>query len=431
VSKEVRQDVMTIIARTARLGRRDILTSMVGEYSRGEAANRAGVDSGYIDRLIELGIIEPDAAGRLTKGDVRRAQMAQTLEAAGIALETLAASIRDDNLSLGFMDAPTYERFATLSDETFEGLSERTALPLDLLMLIREAAGGAMPDPDDRIREDELAVVPLIEAGLAMGFRPISIARRLRVLGDSLRRVAETEADAYRTDLMEPMLADGATAADLSATSTSADTLRLDQAMDEALIAIWHAQQVRPWTADIIAIFEKSMTDAGRLLAPSSRPPAICFLDITGYTRLTHDQGDNAAAELAEDLGRLVQRTAMQHGGRPVKWLGDGVMIFFRDSGSGVLAALEMVEGIASAGLPPAHVGLHAGPVLSQEGDYFGETVNLASRIAAYARPREILVTQKVVDESAAIGAIFTEIGPVELKGIPGVIRLHAAHRLA
>jgi adenylate cyclase len=402
---------------------------MVGEFSRGEAANRAGVDSGYINRLIELGIIGPDAADRLTKGDVRRAQMAQTLETAGIALEALAASMRDGSLSLGFMDAPTYERFATLSDETFEGLCERTALPLDLLMLIREAAGGAMPNPDDRIREDELAVVPLIEAGLAMGFRPISIARRLRVLGDSLRRVAETEADAYRTDLMEPMLADGATAAELSATSTSADTLRLDQAMDEAMIAIWHAQQVRPWTADIIAIFEKSMTDAG-LLAPISRPPAICFLDITGYTRLTHERGDRAAAELAEGLGRLVHRTAIEHGGRPVKWLGDGVMIFFRDPGSGVLAALQMVDGIASAGLPPAHVGLHAGPVLSQEGDYFGETVNLASRIAAYARPREVLVTQEVVDESFDAGATFTEIGPVELKGIPGVVRLHAAHRL-
>ena len=403
---------------------------MVGEFSRGEAANRAGVDSGYIDRLIELGIIGPDAADRLTKGDVRRAQMAATLETAGIALEALAANMRDGSLSLDFMDAPTYERFATLSDETFEGLSERTALPLDLLMLIREAAGGAMPNPDDRIREDELAVVPLIEAGLAMGFRPISMARRLRVLGDSLRRVAETEADAYRTDLMEPMLADGATAAELSATSTSAATLRLDHAMDEAVIAIWHAQQLRPWTADIIAIFEKSMTDAG-LLAPTSRPPAICFLDVTGYTRLTHERGDRAAAELAEGLGRLVHRTAIEHGGRPVKWLGDGVMIFFRDPGSGVLAALQMVDRIASAGLPPAHVGLHAGPVLSQEGDYFGETVNLASRIAAYARPREVLVTQEVVDESLDVGATFTEIGPVELKGIPGVVRLHAAHRLA
>ncbi len=400
----------------------------MAEYSRRDAANRSGVDASYIDRLVELGIIVPDATGRLTKGDVRRAQMAQTLESAGIAPETLAASIRDGGQSLGFMDAPTYARFATLSDETFEELSDRTGLPLDLLKLIREAAGGAMPSPDDRIREDELAVVPLIEAGLAMGFRPISIARRLRVLGDSLRRVAETEADAYRADLMEPMLASGATAAEVSATSTSPDTLQLDQAMDEAVLAIWHAQQVRPWTADLITIFEISMTEAG-LLKPIRHPPAMCFLDITGYTRLTHDRGDEAAADLAERLGGLVHRSATERGGRPVKWLGDGVMIFFRDPGPGVIAALEMVDGIASAGLPPAHVGLHAGPMLSQAGDYYGETVNVASRIAEYARAGEVLVTQEVIDASVDVDAAFTEIGPVELKGIPGAIPLHRAHR--
>ena len=397
-------------------------------YSRRDAAKRSGVDAGYIDRLIELGIIIPDAADQLTKGDVRRAQMAQTLETAGIAPESLAASIRDGSQSLDIMDAPTYERFATLADETFEALSDRTGLPLELLMVIREAAGGAMPNSNDRVREDELTVVPLIEAGLAMGFRSRSIARRLRVLGDSLRRVAETEADAYRTDLMEPMLASGATAAELSATSTSPNTLRLDQAMDEAVLAIWHAQQIRPWTADLITIFEKSMTEAG-LPTPIRHPPAMCFLDITGYTRLTHDRGDEAAAELAESLGRLVHGIAPERGGRPVKWLGDGVMIFFRDPGPGVLAALEMVEGIGSTGLPPAHVGLHAGPVLSQAGDYFGETVNLASRIAEYASPGQVLVTQEVIDASHDVSADFTEIGPVELKGIPGVVRLHAAHR--
>jgi len=400
----------------------------MAEYSRAEAASRAGLDAGYIDRLIELGIITPDPADQLTTGDVRRAEMARTLETADIALEDLAASIRDGHLSLAFMDAPTYDRFAILSDETFEGLSERTGLPLDLLMLIREATGSAMPNPDDRVREGELAVVPVIEAGLAIGFRTVSIARRLRVLGDGLRRVAETEADAYRSDLMEPMLAKGATAAELSATSTSAETLRLDQAMDEAVLAIWHAQQVRPWTADIITMFEQSLADAG-LLTPLHRPPAICFLDITGYTRLTHERGDEAAAELAEGLGRLVHRSATEHGGRPVKWLGDGVMIHFPDPGSGVLAALDMVDGVSAAGLPPAHVGLHAGPVLSQEGDYFGQTVNLASRIGEYARPGEVLVTQEVVDASAEVGATFSEIGPVELKGISTVVRLHAARR--
>jgi class 3 adenylate cyclase len=69
-----------------------------------------------------------------------------------------------------------------------------------------------------------------------------------------------------------------------------------------------------------------------------------------------------------------VQRTSIKYGGRPVKWLGDGVMFFFPNPGPGVVAALEMVVGVAEAELPPAHVGLHAGPVIFQEGDYYGQT---------------------------------------------------------
>jgi len=121
----------------------------------------------------------------------------------------------------------------------------------------------------------------------------------------------------------------------------------------------------------------------------------MCFLDISGYTRLTQERGDAAAAELAEQLGRIVQRTSVTYGGRPVKWLGDGVMLHFPNPGRGVEAALEMVVGVAEAGLPPAHVGLHAGPVIFQEGDYYGQTVNVASRIAGYAQAGEVIVSRR------------------------------------
>jgi adenylate cyclase len=170
------------------------------------------------------------------------------------------------------------------------------------------------------------------------------------------------------------------------------------------------------------------MANAGLQSRPD-RPPAMCFLDITGYTRLTQERGDEAAAALATQLARLVQRTSVQHGGRPIKWLGDGVMFFFKDPGPGVVAALEMVDGVVEAGLPPAHVGLHAGPVIFQEGDYYGQTVNVASRIAEYARPGEVLVSQAVVDASAGTDVAFREIGPVELKGVAGAMQLHAASR--
>jgi adenylate cyclase len=94
-----------------------------------------------------------------------------------------------------------------------------------------------------------------------------------------------------------------------------------------------------------------------------------------------------------------------------------------------VLAALDMVEGVATRALPPAHVGIHSGPVVFQEGDYFGRTVNIAARIAEYARPGEVLVSQEVVEAADGIPVSFAEIGPVELKGLSGTLRLHTARR--
>ncbi len=153
----------------------------------------------------------------------------------------------------------------------------------------------------------------------------------------------------------------------------------------------------------------------------------MSFLDITGYTRLTEERGDEAAADLAERLAILVRRSSQEHGGQPVKWLGDGVMFYFPDPGQGVLSALDMVAGAATRSLPPARVGMHAGPVVFQEGDYFGRTVNIASRIAGYARPGEVVVSQDVVEAAAGTNVTFTEIGPVELKGVSGPLRLHTA----
>jgi class 3 adenylate cyclase len=173
---------------------------------------------------------------------------------------------------------------------------------------------------------------------------------------------------------------------------------------------------------------ENSLEQAG-VRSKLTRPPAICFLDLSGYTKLTEERGDEAAAELAGSLSRLVQRTSHERGGRPVKWLGDGVMFYFKDPGGGVLAALEMIEHVPAAGLPPARCGLDAGPVIFQEGDYFGRTVNNAARIAAYARSGEVLVTQQVAEASDIEEVMFTDIGDVELKGVAQPVRLHAVSR--
>jgi adenylate cyclase len=398
----------------------------VEERSRHDVARRAGVDPAYVDRLVELGILEPRPGDAFSEGDVRRARWIRSLERAGVSLDGMAAAVRQGALSFAFLDVPAFDRFALLSDTTFRELSERTDVPLELLTVVREAFGFAEPRPDDRVREDELSVVQAIELQLSMGFRPVVIERWLRVCEDSLRRITETETDWYGTEVVRPLLESGMTEAQMLEAQAEVGS-RIAPLTEQATLALYHGQQEHAWSKAFVEYVEGACAKAG-LLRRLHRPPAMVFLDVTGYTKLTEERGDQAAADVAADLVGLVRRSAQDHGGQPVKWLGDGVMFYFRDPGQGVTAAIEMVEAVATGALPPAHVGIHAGPVIFQEGDYFGRTVNIAARIADYARPGEVLVSQEVVDEADGSPVTFTEIGPVELKGVSGTLRLHRAH---
>ena len=131
----------------------------MNSYPRDDAAERAGVEPSYLVRLVELGILTLGQDDRFSPGDVRRVLMAKSLEDAGIPLEGVAAAIQRGALSLDFLDATAFERFATLTSETFRQVSDRTGISLELLTLIREAIGMAQPSPDDRLREDEMAIV--------------------------------------------------------------------------------------------------------------------------------------------------------------------------------------------------------------------------------------------------------------------------------
>ena len=394
-------------------------------YEAAEAAERAGVNVEELGRMVELGLFAPDPAGQFGAGEIRRAGLVSSITRSGIPLDGLAIAMRDGRLSLDFLDEPAYDRFSALSDVTFAGLAERTKVPVELLMLVREAAGSPPPLPGDRVREGELAYADFLEAQVEAGFRPTASRRLLRVQGDSLRRMAETASDWWRSEVLMPAIEAGKPHDYFVGPEMSN---RLSTLHERAVVELYRLLEAKTWTANILENIEIMLAAAG-LHSRLVRPPAMCFLDITGYTRLTQEHGDAAAADLAETLGVMVERTSVRNGGRPVKWLGDGVMFHFPDPGPGVLAALEMVAGVSEAGLPPAHVGLHAGPVIFQEGDYYGQTVNLASRIADYARPGEVLVSQEVVDAAGGSEVGFREIGPVELKGVSAAVRLHAAFR--
>jgi len=399
----------------------------VSGISEREVAERAGVNPGYVTRLVDVGVLAPDGDGTFTEGDVRRTRLYQGLERTGLPLRAIREALDAGELSFGWLDAPLYDLIAPLSQRSFRDVATETGIPLELLRVLREAVGFALPEPDDRMREDELRIVPLIRILVSRGFPTAVVDRLLRVYGDALRRIAEVEADWWHRYVVLPSLASGMTEVEMHET-TLGFGVELEPLLEQALLAMYHAHQEHTWTENLIGEIEDALDRTG-LRSRLIRPPAICFLDITGFTRLTEERGDEAAAELAARLTPLVQRPAERHDGKVVKWLGDGVMFHFREPTGAVVAALEMVDAISAAGLPPAHVGLDTGPVVFQGGDYFGRTVNLAARIGGQAAPGQVLVTQGIVDRVVPDGIAFEPIGEVELKGVSEPVLLHAVTR--
>jgi adenylate cyclase len=397
----------------------------VTDFSRGEAAARAGIDQATLDELVRLGIVQPGAGDLFSEGEVRKLALVGSLIAGGIPAAALAEKIRVGQFDMDFLDSPSFDTFTALSGHTFEEVARERHIPIEVLLAIRESVGAAVARPADHISEVELGMVPSIEAQLASGYPPDTVERLVRILGDSLRRYVLAAAESFRIYIIGPVA--DASGEEIGAAAETASE-RMSGPIEQALVAMYQAQLRHAYTSNIVDGITAELAASG-IVASNERPPAMCFLDITGFTRLTSERGDRAAADLADVLGRLVMRVSVEHGGRPVKWLGDGVMLHFRDPGAAVVAALTMADEVPRAGLPPAHVGLHAGPVVFQDGDYYGSTVNLASRIADYARPGEVLVSQAVVDASADSETDFIALGHVELKGAPGPIELYVARR--
>jgi adenylate cyclase len=397
--------------------------------SASELADLTGTTAAEVDRMVNLGIlVARDGAGPFLETDVQKVLLAKACKQAGLPMEGIGSAIQAGRLSFAFLEAQVYRRWAARSARTYRQVSQETGIPLELLGRTLEAAGFAWSAPDELMREDELELVPLLQLGHSTGVLDLAWTTRVgRAYADGLRLAAKAENEAYHARFELPVLESGMgqrQAMELAA-QLGAEFIPL---MDRAVMAIYRRQQELAWIEDQVEHVEAALGEAGAHIPPE-RVPAMCFLDLAGYTRLTEERGDQAAAALVESLAVLVRRSSRAHGGVPAKWLGDGVMFYFREPAGAVLAALQMVEELPEAGLPPAHIGVAAGPVVTQGGDYFGRTVNLAARIASRAGDGQILVSESVIQAPAPDSVHFVELGEVQLKGFARPVRLLEACR--
>jgi len=392
-----------------------------------EIAERSGCSVERIEELVRLGILVRRAdGGRFDARDVHRVRLMQAFEDAGMELELIARGIATrkvsyENLGL-FLPEP-----AELS-KTYEELGTEVSRSPDLIRRLVREFGLPQAESEERLRGDDISVlVKMLDVW--SDAEDDELARLARAYGQNIRKVVASDLGIANQTLFARLRSRGLPEDEMREVAGELG-LRVVRLGEELMLWLRGRHLEHEIFSATVQNTEEYLQEIG--IAPRRPPhaPAIAFLDLTGYTALTEERGDEAGADLTDRLATLVHEAAQPYGGNPVKWLGDGVMFHFDDPSEAVRAGLDLVEQTPAAVDVRARVGINAGPVIFRDGDYFGRTVNLASRIADYARPGEVLLSDEVKERWSGDRVRFDPIGPVALKGLRGEVTLHAASRL-
>jgi class 3 adenylate cyclase len=389
-----------------------------------ELARAAGTSVDRVERLAELGLLERrDGDDPFRPEDLHRVRLADALDRAGIPLEDMGRAAAAGALQLRFVGEVIGTPASPYGTRTLRQVAGEAGIPFEVVTQMW--ANWSLPalDPDEPLREDDAAIVEERarlhrEAGLDWE----TMIAATRFFGESLRRLTASQVRFFRTYVIDRMREQGAPSpVILERIGPMAAQMQDASSNLRAWLYARHFEsQVFQESVELV---EEAMRESGFVAARTTSPPAIAFLDLGGYTRLTEEAGDEAAAGLAAGLSELVHRASGAYEGEAVKLLGDGIMFHFRDPAQAVASGLDLVVRAEELGLPPARLGINAGPVVFRDGDYFGRTVNVAARIADYARPKEVLVSAAVV-EHASGEAAFEPIGEIVLKGLSEPVSL-------
>ena len=400
---------------------------MARKLSTGELAFEADATVELIERLSEIGVLKPDEVGLHSAGDLIRLEAIAAFLESGLTMDQLRAALEEGIFTFEYLDRFHPEPTPT-TGRTFSEFGESLGVEPSLLRSVYLGMGIPEPSPDRAMRQDEEALLSQFIDAWRLGGDEETYRRAARLIGEPARLVAEGWTRLYVEKVSDPLLASGAANEDRISTIVES-TEKLTQLAPDLLLWLLNRHLRHAIDTANIEGLEQEVVRVGITLPMPSQPPAVAFVDISGYTRLTETHGDQIAAETADRLRDLAEDSARSHGGTLVKLLGDAVMFHFGSVDGGLDGVLELVGRLQAEGLT-AHAGIHAGPMIERDGDYFGGTVNLASRAAGVAKAGEIVVTEAVVTATRA-GFSFEPLPRANLKGIEEPIALYRAQRAA
>ncbi|HEX8976379.1 MAG TPA: adenylate cyclase regulatory domain-containing protein [Solirubrobacteraceae bacterium] len=340
----------------------------------------------------------------------QRQQLLERLHEEGFSLDELRRAVKERRLALLPVDRVLGGTY------TASEVEARTGLPAEMMIRMRRLLGLPKPEAEDRVFSDEdIEAARSTKLFLDAGFDEERIIEVTRVMGEGMARLAATITASFVETFLKP--------------GDSEDAV--------ALRFAGLAEQLTPATAPILtAAFKAHLRDsvqrgmlgreeleAGDL--GGSQQLAVCFADLVGFTRLG---GQIEVRELGTVAGQLARTAASltEEPVRLIKTIGDAAMFVSPEPGPLVAVALELVAAFEREELPSLRAGIAFGPAFIRAGDYYGHSVNLASRVTGVARPGSVLCTKEVHD-AAAEDFSWSSAGRHKLKGVSGSTPLYRA----
>jgi adenylate cyclase len=378
--------------------------------SLSEAARRSGVPASTLKRWAEEKVV-PVRRGRWTATAAAQARVVARMRERGYSLEDLKSAGREGRLAFGF----TEELFAESRESySIEQAAEETGLEPELVERILVILG--TPAGRREVSREDLAALRHCARVLAAGFPLVAFLQLVRVYAQSMRRIADAEVRLFHLYVHEPLIRDAVPELEMAEEmgELAADILPLAAPLTEYL----HDRYLRFFVEqDVVGHMEADSSMDTAEIELGHVNVALCFIDLTGFTRYTEEEGDIEALDVVENFVVTVESTLPREA-TIVKTIGDEVMIVSPDPASLTRWAVDFLSRFPQR--PQPRVGIHYGDAVYRDGDYFGSQVNLVHRVVNRALAGEVLVTDAVCGAIAANqGLEFEPIGEVSLKGFP------------
>jgi adenylate cyclase len=342
-----------------------------------------------------------------------RAALIERLRALGQSEQAIAAAEREGRLATFAVEiALGGDRKHTLT-----GVCKLSGLSPDFLRKLMRASGRPAAAPRQRAyTDDDVELARRIKLFVDAGIPREGLLETARVIGQGMSQTAE----AVRRNAVSPLVQPGDTNLTLALRYVGA-AQALAPEVAFVLDSMFRAQLREGIRSDLVAEAER---DAGRLAG--TREIVVAFADLVGYTKLGEGVPTERLGQVATRLAELAT-AAICRPTQLVKTIGDAVMLVSWEVDP-MLATLERLLAATEAegeDFPALRVGVAFGPATPRGGDWFGSTVNLASRVTDAGKPNRIYATEPVVELAGGRYA-WKRSRRHNLKGIDGRTRLYA-----